>query len=232
MVKKREGYRPFAPSVLEEEVEQYFEVQPQKERHLFMVFVVNVREDKRKALGAITHIDGTARIQIVSKEVNPKYWRLIQAFKQRTGIPILLNTSFNNNAEPIVDSIEDALACFLTTELDYLVIGDYLIERKNVPTLEYLSLKASFPLYCAAHRAKKLDLEGRPTESYYLGVSYNMKFQLQISPEVYHILERIDESRTIKEILDEAGWTDPEKIESIIQELLELWSGRLIILKP
>jgi len=232
IVKKREGYRPFAPSVLEEEVEQYFEVQPQNEQHNFMVFVVNVREDKRKMLGAITHIDGTARIQTVSKEENPKFWRLIQAFKQWTGIPILLNTSFNNHAEPIVESVEDALACYLTTGLDYLVIGDYFIERKNVPILEYLSLQVSLPPYCTLHSVKKSDHEGRPAESYYLGVSYNRKFQLQISPEVYHVLSCIGEHRTIKEIVDEARWTEPEKIEFIIRELIELWSDRLLIFKP
>src|SRR3989344_7403462 len=121
LLKKREGYRPFAQSILEEVAEKYFTVdmtnETTKHQMGYMLYVLSVKKRYRKVLGAITHVDGTARIQTVSKETNEKYWKLIEAFGKETGIPIVLNTSFNNNAEPIVDSTEDAIVCFLTTGL-------------------------------------------------------------------------------------------------------------------
>ncbi len=138
MVKKREGYRPFAPSVLEDDAHEFFDLPEGTREFPFMNFVVRVRDSKRALLGAITHIDGTARLQTVSRKTNPAYWEVINAFKKRTGIPILLNTSFNNNAEPIVDSVADAIATFLTTELDGLVVGPYLVKKRtrNAGTLD------------------------------------------------------------------------------------------------
>ena len=87
-----------------------------------MTFTVPVRAAMRPKLPAITHIDGTARIQTVSRNTNERYWRLIEAFRQRTGVPVVLNTSFNHNLEPIVDSVEDAITCLLTTGLTHLII--------------------------------------------------------------------------------------------------------------
>jgi carbamoyltransferase len=97
-----------------------------------MTFTVPVREAMRSKLPAITHIDGTARIQTVSRNTNERYWRLIEAFRQRTGVPVVLNTSFNHNLEPIVDSVEDAITCLLTTGLTHLIIDDYLITKRPV----------------------------------------------------------------------------------------------------
>ena len=129
IVKKRESFRPFAPSVIDESVTKFFEVQQHSGEFAFMTLVVTVREQYRTLLAAITHIDGSARIQSVSKKENPIYWELISAFGNLTGVPMLLNTSFNNSAEPIVETVEDAIVCFLTTELDYLVIGDYWVQK-------------------------------------------------------------------------------------------------------
>ena len=131
MVKNRESYRPFAPSVLEEYADQFFEV-PDGSSPAYMTFTVPVREAMRPKLPAITHIDGTARIQTVSRNTNERYWRLIEAFRQRTGVPVVLNTSFNHNLEPIVDSVEDAMTCLLTTGLTHLVIDNYLITKRLV----------------------------------------------------------------------------------------------------
>jgi carbamoyltransferase len=136
MIKKREGFRPFAPSVLEEYLHQYFEVPEDVESLPFMAFVVNVREQYRAVLGAVTHVDGSARVQSVSRDTNEKYWELISAFHRRTGVPVVLNTSFNNAHEPIVDTPRDAMNCFLSTNLDYLVIGDVIIEKKNNGSME------------------------------------------------------------------------------------------------
>jgi carbamoyltransferase len=131
MVKNRESYRPFAPSVLEEYADQFFGV-PDGSSPAYMTFTVPVREAMRPKLPAITHIDGTARIQTVSRNTNERYWRLIEAFRQRTGVPVVLNTSFNHNLEPIVDSVEDAITCLLTTGLTHLVIDNYLITKRPV----------------------------------------------------------------------------------------------------
>jgi carbamoyltransferase len=121
MVKKREDYRPFAPSVIEERLEDYFDVPNGTERVPFMTIVLPVREAARSHLAAVTHVDGSARVQSVSREHNPRYHALIEAFGRVTGFPIVLNTSFNNNAEPIVDSVDDAVAAFLTTGIQRIV---------------------------------------------------------------------------------------------------------------
>jgi carbamoyltransferase len=125
-VKFREPYRPFAPSVLEEDVASYFHFSGSSP---FMTFVCRVREEQRETIPAVTHVDGTARIQTVSRSHNPRYWKLLNEFKALTGVPVLLNTSFNVQGEPIVCTPEDAVACFLRTELDYLVLGDTICSR-------------------------------------------------------------------------------------------------------
>lgn len=132
MVKKRESYRPLAPSVLEGRVTDFFDVPDIGRYHPFMIFVVRVRQEARKMLQATTHLDGTARLHSVSRDTNPLYYELIDEFARRTGVPILLNTSFNNNVEPIVDTAEDAIVCYLTTGLQYLVIGSYVASKKSL----------------------------------------------------------------------------------------------------
>jgi carbamoyltransferase len=124
-IKFREKFRPFAPSILEEAVDEYFvgaAADP------FMIHVYPVRTDKRAIIPAVTHVDGSGRLQTVSRQANPRYWGLIKAFEKRTGVPLLLNTSFNEN-EPIVHRPEEALDCFLRTRMDALVLGHRTIER-------------------------------------------------------------------------------------------------------
>ncbi|MBC1236341.1 carbamoyltransferase C-terminal domain-containing protein [Nostoc sp. 2RC] len=233
MIKKREGYRPFAPSVLEEEVDEFFEVPPHQKQFPFMVFVVNVREEKRKLLGAVTHIDGTARIQTVSRETNEKYYDLIQSFKKFVGVPVLLNTSFNNNVEPIVDSVQDAVVCFLTTELDYLVVGEYLVKKKEVSWKNYLSLKISLPPpHISLHQVKKLDSDRKFNNFFCIGNSYDRNFQLGISSKVFRILMLANSEKTVESLLQEDGETDERKAQGILEEIMELWSQRLILLCP
>ena len=128
-VKQREGYRPFAPSVQAERCATYFDI-PGGKNPDFMTFTVPVRPSCRPLLGAVTHTDGTSRVHAVDKAVNERFWRLLDAFGARTGVPILLNTSFNNHAEPIVQSALDAVTCYLTTGLDHLIIGDLLVTRR------------------------------------------------------------------------------------------------------
>jgi carbamoyltransferase len=125
-VKKREYFRPYAPAVLEESVTEFF---TSKQFSPFMLLATNVREDKRPIIPAVTHIDGTARVQTVSKNTNPKFWHLIKEFENITGIPVIINTSFNLRGEPIVCTPEDAISCFKRSQMDCLVLGNYVAER-------------------------------------------------------------------------------------------------------
>jgi carbamoyltransferase len=231
LVKKREGYRPFAPSVLEEEAETYFDVSTGAEPHGFMIFVVDVKRDKRELLGAVTHVDGTARIQTVSRKSNEQFWELIRAFGKRTGVPVLLNTSFNNNVEPIVDSVEDAIVCYLTTGLDYLVIGDYLARRKEISWEDYLSLGIDLPRHVSLnHLTEAYENEGLKSV-FTLRTSYDLKSH-EVSPVIAAVLCCSNSTRTLKEILGAQGLSEPEKARQVVDDLLDLWSRRLIILRP
>ena len=124
-IKKRESFRPFAPSVLRESVNEWFE---QDDDVPFMMQVYPIREEKRTLIPAVTHVDGSGRLQTVCKQKNPLYHKLISIFHELTGVPMVLNTSFNEN-EPVVCRPEEALACFLRTKMDVLVLGDWFIYR-------------------------------------------------------------------------------------------------------
>lgn len=124
-IKRREPFRPYAPSILEERTGDYFE---NSYPDPFMIKVYPVRPARRTEIPAVTHVDGTGRLQTVSRRQNRKYWELIRAFEERTGVPVVLNTSFNEN-EPIVNTPTEALDCFLRTRMDRLVMGHWVIER-------------------------------------------------------------------------------------------------------
>jgi len=152
-IKYREGFRPFAPSVLAEESQTYFDLNVSSP---YMLLVAPVKEERRNPvpsgyhslplyerlyhlrsdIPAITHIDYSARIQTVHKETNERYWCLIQTFKERTGYGLLVNTSFNVRGEPIVCTPDDAYRCFMRTEMDDLVMGDFLFEKEKQPVLQ------------------------------------------------------------------------------------------------
>jgi carbamoyltransferase len=127
-IKRRESFRPFAPSVLEEAVASWFE---EDDAVPFMMQVFQIREEGRALIPAVTHVDGSGRLQTVSRRTNPRYHRLIEAFREITGIPMVLNTSFNEN-EPVVCRPEEALDCFLRTQMDVLVMGDVMLSRQKV----------------------------------------------------------------------------------------------------
>lgn len=149
-IKYREGFRPFAPSVLAEDATEYFELEGNSP---YMLLVHNVQEKRRKELPdnyrslplmeklyylrsdlpSITHIDFSARIQTVHKETNPRYWTLIDQFKQQTGYGLVVNTSFNVRGEPIVCTPEDAYKCLMRTEMDFLVVGNFIFDKKDQP---------------------------------------------------------------------------------------------------
>ena len=136
-IKHREVFRPFAPSILEEATGEYFEkAYPSP----FMALAYAVRPEKRKEIPAPTHVDGTGRLQTVSRSVNPRYWRLIREFANLTGVPVVLNTSFNEN-EPIVCQPEEAIECFLRTKMDVLVLGNTIVRKPASSALEGESLR-------------------------------------------------------------------------------------------
>ena len=125
-IKKREPFRPFAPSILEERTADYFE---QSHPAPTMLMVYQVREERRAEIPAVTHVDGSGRLQTVSREVNPRYYQLISDFNELTGVPVVLNTSFNEN-EPIVCTPKHAIDCFLKTRMDVLYLGNHAVQRK------------------------------------------------------------------------------------------------------
>jgi carbamoyltransferase len=126
-IKRRESFRPFAPSILEEAVLDWFE---EDDAVPFMMQVFQIREEKRNMIPAVTHVDGSGRLQTVSRSTNPRYHRLIEMFEELTDVPMVLNTSFNEN-EPIVCEPKEALDCFLRTQMDLLVMGEAFIERRS-----------------------------------------------------------------------------------------------------
>jgi carbamoyltransferase len=128
-IKHREPFRPFAPSILEEATGKYFE---RSHPSPFMNLAYTVRPEKRAMIPAPTHVDGTGRLQTVSRQTNPRYWALIKEFERLTGVPVLLNTSFNEN-EPIVLTPKEAIDCFLRTRMDVLVLGNFLVDKPPFP---------------------------------------------------------------------------------------------------
>ncbi len=151
-IKYRESFRPFAPTVLEEKASEIFDIDRPSP---YMLLVANVRPERRipmtpeqeKLFGieklnvvrsdipAITHVDYSARLQTVNREENPLYYDMIKAFQDRTGCPVIINTSFNVRGEPIVCTPQDAYTCFMRTEMDYLMMGSYLLDKKAQPPL-------------------------------------------------------------------------------------------------
>lgn len=231
LVKKRESFRPFAPSVPEEHVADYFEVPPGQREFPFMLFVVPVRKEWREQLGAVTHVDGTARIQTVSRQIQPRYWRLLQAFGELSGIPVLLNTSFNNDVEPIVDSVEDAIVAFLTTGLEHLALGDFWVSRRE-PRLErieglVLSLGASVELRCES------GAEGSPGRELLRQHEFEpaRRPPVGISEDVAAMLLRADGARTVGDLLEAAGVPAQHRARRL-EEVAWLWDRRLVRLRP
>ena len=127
-VKFREEFRPYAPAVLAEYAADYFQV-VQESPH--MLIAVEVRPEKRQSIPAVVHVDGTCRVQTVTATSNPRFRRLLEAFHRRTGCPVILNTSFNVKGQPIVNTPQEAIGCFLGTNLDVLVVGDFVCEKTS-----------------------------------------------------------------------------------------------------
>jgi carbamoyltransferase len=231
MVKKREGYRPFAPSVLVEDAHEYFDLPCGTTELPYMTFVVSVRAEKRELLGAVTHVDGTARVQTVSAQTNERYWRLIKTFAEITGVPVVLNTSFNNNAEPIVDSAEDAVACFLTTGLHALAIGDWLVQKRRVPLSAYARLTVSIPSHYRLTHTRAVGVEWQTSESYHLINARDADDRIEVSKPVHDVLSAADGLKTIGALCAMRRLAN-KRARAVLKELHDLWSSRAVILTP
>jgi carbamoyltransferase len=230
MIKKREGYRPFAPSVIEEAAGDFFELPRGQKQFPFMSCVLNVREQWREILGAVTHIDGSSRLQTVSRQTNPRYYSLIRAFGEITGIPILLNTSFNNNVEPIVNTADEAICCFLTSGLHYLVLGDYLVwKRETSPAaLACFRLWLS-PCTCLLTTHAFVDA-GRQETRYELVRNYDNTRRRAISAEAHRIVAAASPDRRLGDVLADCGANPGD--HRLMDELFDLWSDRYILVEP
>lgn len=212
MVKKREAYRPFAPSVLQERLDAYFEVPLCELDHDFMVFNLKVKPHAQELLGATTHVNGTSRIQTVDAHRNYKYWKLIKEFENLTGIGVVLNTSFNNMAEPIVSSIYDAITCFLTTGLDYLIIENYLISK----SFNFKELLVHCPFSLVPSAVLRSEKTQGAQKSYEIYFHHRASFPRAISPEIYMYLSQLE------------GKHCPSFPPHLVNEIFDLWSERYL----
>ncbi|ROP35613.1 carbamoyltransferase family protein [Saccharothrix texasensis] len=221
MVKKREGFRPFAPAVTPEAAATYFDLTGTKADHGFMSFVVHVQEDRRAELGAVTHVDGTARVQVVTPGANARFHQLITRFGELTGTPVLLNTSFNNNAEPIVQTVHDALTTYLTTEIDVLVVEDFLVRRRGP------AARALDDLVLTLRPVTRLRQDWRPGDevSGEVYLDYSFGPSAKVSPTVFDLLAAADGESTVAAL---AGTLTDE----VRDELVSLWQRRFFSLAP
>jgi carbamoyltransferase len=231
MIKKREEYRPFAPAVLEESLREYFEVPEGTRAVPFMVFVLPVRPHVRELLGAVTHVDGSARVQSVGREENPLFHSLISAFGRLTGVPVVLNTSFNNNAEPIVDSVDDAVVTLLTTGLHALIVGDWLVSRRSDENL--MNALADLVPALAGGRGLMRRPSGTRTAGFHIegpAGHYPPPPLTPVSSEVFNLLLE-EGTESIRVRCDRSGY-DSATQTRICKELFDLWTGRLVTLTP
>ncbi|MGW0890102.1 carbamoyltransferase family protein [Saccharopolyspora sp. NPDC002578] len=223
MVKKRESFRPFAPAVTPAAARDYFDLPATTAHYGFMSYVVHVLPDRRAQLGAVTHVDGTARVQITDPVAQPRFHRLVEEFGEITGTPVLLNTSFNNHAEPIVTTVDDAVACFLTTELDHLVIGDHLVRRHPDwhANLDRLTVRLRPTTHLT--RTTTAAPGGGTTTAHRIHQDHATGSATEISADLHRVLRGADGARALTEL-----GIAPHQHD----ELHGLWQQRFIDLVP
>lgn len=237
MVKKRESYRPFAPSVLQEHLSEVAQMPETQADYSFMTFAVRVNTSLREKLAAVTHVDGTTRIQSVSQARDPEYWRLIKEFYSITGVPAILNTSFNNDAEPIIETVHDAVTCYLTTSIDLLIVGPYLIRKKPVNDNFYSAicmLKLSIPASRKLVQRRREET-GSTTFMFSLEATASRYFAaaaIDISPDLYRVLLQADGSAQLSDVFAECHVELEEHRRGLLKEILHLWKRRAVVLHP
>ncbi|MFC3450497.1 carbamoyltransferase family protein [Amycolatopsis speibonae] len=233
MVKMRESYRPFAPSILAERLADVVEVPPTRADFSFMTFALRVCDSAREELGAVTHVDASARIQTVSRDVDPRYWQLVAEFERLTGVPAVLNTSFNSNAEPIVDSIADVMACYLTTGIDAVIVGDFLVRKHSGLDLE--DLLAVLRMYVPASRKLVVGGGEDGRQRFAVDSTASRHFvakRLDISQDLHAVLLKADGTATLGELLKACQVEDEERRAAVVRSAVDLWHRRAIGFRP
>jgi carbamoyltransferase len=229
VIKLRESFRPLAPAVLEEWAEEYF-VLPRASTTLdYMGVVVQTRPAYREILRAVTHVDGSARIQVVRPDVNPGFADLLQRFHHRAGIPVLLNTSFNNYAEPMVLTAADAIRCYLTSGLDCLVLGGVVVTGRKASDLPWAQMRMTVQhgteLVASPRPRARVGVRARRPEQ---GLPWECRnrftsVRLPVSAELADTIQRaLTDSNRTAEVGD--GWD--------ASEVLQLWEARMIDVRP
>ncbi len=229
LVKHREGYRPFAPAVLAEHSEKYFAM-PAGTCCDFMTLTVPVHAHARELLAAVTHVDGTARVQTVSPGSNPRFAALLEAFGALTGVPVLLNTSFNHSVEPIVQSVDDAVTCFLTTGIDFLVVGDFIVTKHKRLSERLHTLVPVIPDYVRVVHARQPAADGGVEDVFHCQHVVTPALTRAVSGWTCRVLQHCDGNRPLDELLD--LWAPAVNRHAILAEILDLWSARLLRLLP
>ncbi|GBF75044.1 hypothetical protein PA598K_03423 [Paenibacillus sp. 598K] len=240
-LKRREMWRPFAPSVIEEAFDAFFEsAHPSP----FMIVAAKVLRDKQKEVPAVVHVDGSARPQAVRRSVNPRYWGVIDEFGRRTGIPIVVNTSFNLDHEPIVLRPEEALANYETTELDALVIGSYVLSKQegfHIPYKESPPAARSTPLdkrlitvhrYIRSHFQQSLSLQQLSDliacNPIYLSNTYSKVFRVSPMKHIQNLrMEKAKEllvadERNIREIAQSLGYFSASHFSELFKKYYQM----------
>ncbi|WP_394749638.1 carbamoyltransferase family protein [Spongiimicrobium salis] len=213
IIKMREGFRPFAPAILEEFVDKYFEIPANGQRSFpFMTFILNAQEKYKQDLGAVVHTDGTSRVQTVSKEHNTIFWKLINSFYEKTNTPVLLNTSFNNNFEPIVHTPANAISFLLTCDVNSIVLENYIVHKKVLNEDKPIYLNSSFYDFVSLSDGFK------DTSGFFLHNSY-LKKNIQISKALWEFLKS-------GEPINFSGDSP------LLAEFKDIWRQRLIMVEP
>ncbi len=228
LIKNRESYRPFAVSICENSLGDFLDDTDVITSKAFMTSTAQVRSDKREQLGAVTHIDGSVRMQTVNAKQNQRYYALLERFGAITGVPALLNTSFNSNGEPIVCTVEEAITCMLTSGLNALAIGDYWIQKREGWRSSLVLLKPSLP---PTTQVSIGDMRETPIRDGALqhfisnGIDH-----LPLSRESAHVLCDATGHTSLHEIITTLDLSTSE--QSIADEIFNLWTKRLLILRP
>lgn len=235
-VKGREGFRPLAPVVLEDEARAYFELPGAATDYGHMNVVVTVKPSARSLLEGVTHVDGTARIQLASRARSPELCALLEAFKRQTGLPILINTSLNRAGEPIVESVDDAIACLCNSALDALVVEGRLVERRRsvvfadaikslvIGLAPYKKLVRRFRRFAETPAPYRFAIESTATR-------YFDDVRVDLSGGVFDLLLAADGQSTIGALLRSCGVSDPAW-SSCAVEVAQLWRQRAIMINP
>jgi carbamoyltransferase len=226
LIKERESFRPFAPVIAAEDAADWFELSTAAD-YAFMSFTAHVRADTAIALAATTHIDGSARVQTVSRAVNPRLWELLMAFRALTGVAALLNTSFNHSVEPIVDSIDDAVTCLLTSKLNYLAIDEYVVSKSAYSPAGVASLVPHLPPHVRLAHSRCVGADGAVADHYECASHSDPHSRCVISQQLYELLAESDGTRTLGELAGNRSSSD-----DVILECEGLWRRRLLRCLP